>query len=139
MRSVFFVTAVLALGASSVPAGAQSPRCVDFTIAGTSGKVCGDGKTFAILDSAGKEIAKGDWMMAPESRGSWHVDGKLSGVPMIAFEVYSDGPYENKLAVKACVSEATSLVAGKTKLDYAKGACDSDWRPIADFPFRDPS
>jgi len=130
MRSAFFVTAFLALGSMIIPAGAQSAKCVDFTVAGTSGKVCGDGRTFVIMDAVGKEIAKGDWMMAPESRGSWHVEGKLPGVPKIAFEVHSDGPDENKLVVNACVSEPTSLVAGNTKLDYAKGACDGAWQPL---------
>ena len=138
MRAILTIAGLLGCAAVAGPVQAQSARCVNFAIAGPTGRVCSDGKKFPI-GAGGTKVADGEWQFTPESRGLWHVEGKLPGVPKLAFEVGSSGAYEDKLVVIACVTDATALGAAGKKIDYAKGACDADWRPLADFPFKDPS
>jgi hypothetical protein len=137
MRTLITLAAIVAALTLAMPAQAAE-KCVDFDLAGTPGKVCGNGHDFTI-QSAGKKIADGEWQTVPESRGVWHVEGKVGPLNKLAFEVNSDGRNANKLVVQACAADNATLTVGATKVDYTKGGCDNTWRQLADFPYSDPS
>jgi hypothetical protein len=137
MRIFFLLAATGAALILAMPAKAAE-KCVDFDLAGTPGKVCGNGHDFTI-ESAGKKVADGEWQTVPESRGLWHVEGKVGPLNKLAFEVNSDGRYANKLVVQACAAENATLSVGATKVEYTKGGCDNTWRVLADFSYSDPS
>ena len=137
MRTFLTISAAAAALMAISPAHAAE-KCVDFTLGDTPGKVCGNGHDFTI-EASGKKVADGEWQVVPESRGVWHVEGKVGPLSKLAFEVNSDGRNANKLVVQACATENASLVSGGAKIDYAKGGCDNTWRAIADFPYFDPS
>lgn len=137
MRTFLILAAAGAALTLAMPAEAAE-KCVDFDLAGTPGKVCGNGHDFTI-ESAGKKLGTGEWQVVPESRGLWHVEAKVGPLNKLAFEVNSDGRYANKLVVQACAADNATLTVGSTKVDYTKGGCDNTWRVLADFPYFDPS